>query len=89
MHVTNERHVELYVFGSNDVEHHHRGVTGTEIVECDGKAGGAIPFDDRRDAGRVADRFGLDELERRDLTTGAVTLCVGGGMATAMIIERV
>jgi acetyl-CoA C-acetyltransferase len=31
----------------------------------------------------------IDELERRDLTTGAVTLCVGGGMATAMIVERV
>jgi acetyl-CoA C-acetyltransferase len=31
----------------------------------------------------------LDELERRDLSTGVVTLCVGGGMGTAMIIERV
>ncbi|MGO9702663.1 MAG: acetyl-CoA C-acetyltransferase [Xanthobacteraceae bacterium] len=31
----------------------------------------------------------LDELERRDLSTGVVTLCVGGGMGTAMVIERV
>ena len=31
----------------------------------------------------------LDELERRDLTTGAATLCVGGGMGIATIIERV
>jgi acetyl-CoA C-acetyltransferase len=31
----------------------------------------------------------LDELERRDLATGAVTLCVGGGMGIATIIERV
>lgn len=31
----------------------------------------------------------LDELERRDLTTGLVTLCVGGGMGVATIIERV
>ena len=31
----------------------------------------------------------LDELERRDLTTGLVTLCVGGGMGIATIIERV
>jgi len=31
----------------------------------------------------------LDELERRDLNTGLVTLCTGGGMAPATIIERV
>jgi acetyl-CoA C-acetyltransferase len=31
----------------------------------------------------------LDELERRNLHTGAATLCVGGGMGIATIIERV
>lgn len=31
----------------------------------------------------------LDELERRDLVTALVTLCVGAGMGTATIIERV
>jgi acetyl-CoA C-acetyltransferase len=31
----------------------------------------------------------LDELERRNLATGAATLCVGGGMGIATIIERV
>jgi acetyl-CoA C-acetyltransferase len=31
----------------------------------------------------------LDELERRDLTTALITLCIGGGMGTATIIERV
>jgi acetyl-CoA C-acetyltransferase len=31
----------------------------------------------------------LDELERRDLTTGLVVMCTGGGMATATILERV
>jgi len=31
----------------------------------------------------------LDELERRDLKTGLVTLCAGGGMGVATIIERV
>jgi acetyl-CoA C-acetyltransferase len=31
----------------------------------------------------------LDELERRDLGTGLVTMCTGGGMATATIVERV
>jgi acetyl-CoA C-acetyltransferase len=30
----------------------------------------------------------LDELERRDLTTGLVTLCTGGGMAPCAVIER-
>jgi acetyl-CoA C-acetyltransferase len=31
----------------------------------------------------------LDELERRNLSTALITLCVGGGMGTATIIERV
>ena len=31
----------------------------------------------------------LDELERRDLSTALVTLCIGSGMGTATIIERV
>jgi acetyl-CoA C-acetyltransferase len=31
----------------------------------------------------------LDELERRNLTTALVTLCIGAGMGTATIIERV
>ncbi|MBW2244511.1 MAG: acetyl-CoA C-acetyltransferase [Deltaproteobacteria bacterium] len=31
----------------------------------------------------------LDELERRDLSTGLVAMCTGGGMGTATIIERV
>ena len=30
----------------------------------------------------------LDELERRDLKTGLVTMCAGGGMAPAVIIQR-
>lgn len=31
----------------------------------------------------------MDELERRDLSTGLITLCIGGGMGIATIIERV
>jgi acetyl-CoA C-acetyltransferase len=31
----------------------------------------------------------LDELERRDLSTALVTLCIGAGMGTATIIERI
>jgi acetyl-CoA C-acetyltransferase len=31
----------------------------------------------------------LDELERRDLATGLVTMCIGGGMGVTTILERV
>src|SRR5499433_2203520 len=31
----------------------------------------------------------IDELERRDLSTALVTLCIGAGMGTATVIERV
>ena len=31
----------------------------------------------------------LDEMERRDVAIGLATLCVGAGMGTATIIERV
>jgi len=31
----------------------------------------------------------IDELERRDLNTALITLCIGAGMGTATIIERV
>ena len=31
----------------------------------------------------------LDELERRELATALITLCIGGGMGIATIIERV
>jgi acetyl-CoA C-acetyltransferase len=31
----------------------------------------------------------LDELERRDLACGLVTMCIGAGMGTATLIERV
>jgi acetyl-CoA C-acetyltransferase len=31
----------------------------------------------------------LDELERRDLSTAMVTMCTGGGMGTATVLERI
>jgi acetyl-CoA C-acetyltransferase len=31
----------------------------------------------------------VDELERRDLVTGLVTMCIGGGQGIAVIVERI
>jgi len=31
----------------------------------------------------------LDELERRDMSVGAIAMCIGGGMGIATIVERV
>ena len=31
----------------------------------------------------------LDELERQDKSTGLISLCIGGGMGIATMIERV
>jgi acetyl-CoA C-acetyltransferase len=31
----------------------------------------------------------VDELERRDLRRGLATLCIGGGMGIATVVERV
>jgi acetyl-CoA C-acetyltransferase len=31
----------------------------------------------------------IDEMERRDVATGLVTLCIGAGMGTATIVERI
>ena len=30
----------------------------------------------------------MDEIERRDMNTGLITLCIGGGMGIAMCVER-
>ncbi|EHB55572.1 acetyl-CoA acetyltransferase [Mycolicibacterium rhodesiae JS60] len=39
-------------------------------------------------SGAILIQTALDELERRDLNTALITLCTGGGMATATVIER-
>src|SRR6201989_1060508 len=53
-------------------------------------AGGAIAMGHPLGAtGAMIFRTVLDELERRNLKTALVTLCIGAGMGTATIIERV
>jgi len=52
--------------------------------------GGAIAFGHPLGAtGAMLVGTMLDELERRDLNTALITLCVGAGMGTTTIIERV
>jgi acetyl-CoA C-acetyltransferase len=52
--------------------------------------GGAIAFGHPLGAtGAMILGMAIDELERRDLGTALITLCVGAGMGTATIIERV
>lgn len=53
-------------------------------------AGGAIALGHPLGAtGAVLLQTAMDELERRDLNTALVTLCIGGGMGIATILERV
>jgi acetyl-CoA C-acetyltransferase len=53
-------------------------------------SGGAIAFGHPLGAtGAMLLGTMLDELERRDLSTALITLCVGAGMGTSTIIERV
>jgi acetyl-CoA C-acetyltransferase len=57
---------------------------------CVNVNGGAIALGHPRGAtGAMLLGTVLDELERQDLTPGLVTLCIGGGMGIATVIERV
>ncbi len=52
--------------------------------------GGAIALGHPLGAtGAILLQTAIDELERRELKTALVTLCIGGGMGIAMIVERV
>lgn len=51
--------------------------------------GGAIAMGTARATGAMLLGTLLDELERRNLRRGLITLCVAGGMGIATIIERV
>ena len=53
-------------------------------------SGGAIALGHPLGAtGAVLLQTAIEELERRDLNTALITLCIGGGMGIATIIERV
>ncbi len=63
------------------------GLENSERVNVNG---GAIAMGHPLGAtGAILLGIALDELERRDLQTALITLCVGGGMGIATIIERV
>jgi acetyl-CoA C-acetyltransferase len=71
--------VPLKFMRDMDVDHSKVNVTGGAIAL--GHPLGAT--------GAILMGMLLDELERRDLSTGLVTLCAAGGMAPCAIIERV
>lgn len=63
------------------------GIESTERINVNG---GAIALGHPLGAtGAMLLGTALDELERRDLNTALITLCAGGGMGIATIIERV
>jgi acetyl-CoA C-acetyltransferase len=63
------------------------GIDGTDRVNVNG---GAIAMGHPLGAtGAMLLGTLIDELERRDRQTGVVTLCVGGGMGIATVVERV
>jgi acetyl-CoA C-acetyltransferase len=71
--------VVLRYMQAMDVDHDRINVTGGAIAM--GHPLGAT--------GAIVLGTVLDEMERRELGTALVTLCIGAGMGTATIIERV
>ena len=52
--------------------------------------GGAIALGHPRGAtGGMLIGTAIDEMERADLETALVTMCIGGGMGIATVLERV
>lgn len=62
-----------------DIDHARMNVNGGSIAM--GHPLGAT--------GAIITGIALDELERSDKSTALITLCIGGGMGTATVIERV
>ncbi len=67
----------------------HYQMTKEEILEKTNVNGGAIALGHpvAASGARILVTL-MHELKKRDLTWGLATLCVGGGMGTAMLIER-
>ena len=67
----------------------HYGMTKEEILDKTNVNGGAIALGHPVAASGVRILVTLmNELKKQDLYTGLATLCVGGGMGTAMLIRR-
>ena len=67
----------------------HYGMTKEEILDKTNVNGGAIALGHPVAASGVRILVTLmNELKKRDLHTGLATLCVGGGMGTAMLVRR-
>ena len=67
----------------------HYGMTKEEILEMTNVNGGAIALGHpvAASGSRILVTL-MNELKKRSLTYGLATLCVGGGMGTAMLIKR-
>ena len=67
----------------------HYGMTKEEILDKTNVNGGAIALGHPVAASGIRILVTLmNELKKRDLHTGLATLCVGGGMGTAMLVRR-
>ena len=66
----------------------HYGMTKEEILEKTNVNGGAIALGHpvAASGARILVTL-MNELQKRDLTYGIATLCVGGGMGTAMLVR--
>ena len=63
--------------------------TPNDMEAIDEKVADALEVENQEGVDIALVRQAANALERRDLQTGLVTMCTGGGMGTATIIERV
>ena len=85
---------DIDLFELNEAQHSLGGAACIQAFDIDNAKinvnGGAIALGHPLGAtGAMILGTVLDELERTNKSTALVTLCIGGGMGTATIIERV